>query len=229
MVTKPSVKLVKKIHPVSNLHYERLAWHANSVVCGVDEVGRGSLAGPVVASAVIFPVGVVIEGIKDSKLLSKIELISLAIKIKKCAWFGIGVLDNYLIDSCNIRQATLVAMSRSVTNLLTICPILPKKILVDAMPLASCFGSEMEFISAPKGECWSYSIAAASILAKVHRDALMEKYNQIFPNFYFDQHKGYGTKEHQMQLAALGKVLIHRDTFLKKINIRQEEVQGSLF
>ena len=229
MVTKPSIKLLKKLHSVSKLDHEKAAWQNNQVVCGIDEVGRGCLAGPVVSAAVIFPTGAIIDGVRDSKLITPKELPVLADKIMKASWWSLGIIDNYLIDTCNIREATMLSMSQALSNLLAICPRLPKKVLVDAMPLGKGFGPDIEFISAPKGEEWSYSIAAASIIAKVKRDSLMEAYNKIFPDLYFDKHKGYGTKVHQAQLDAVGKTLIHRNTFLKKIKNNDKNKQYTLF
>ena len=219
MVTKMIKKATKKLHSVSNLQYEQLAWQQNQVVCGVDEVGRGCLAGPVVAAAVIFPPGGLIEGVKDSKLLRPKQLLILAQKIEQIAWCGFGIINPYLIDNCNIKQATLLAMCRAIENLLSICPKEPLQILVDAMSLDQSLSRKIESISAPKGETWSYSIAAASIVAKVKRDRLMADYHNLFNRFNFDNNKGYGTAEHYIGLQQMGSSILHRQSFLKKFDI----------
>lgn len=228
MVTKSAPNLDKKLHSVSKFDYEHLAWQKQSVVCGIDEAGCGCLAGPVVAAAVIFPAGAVIEGVMDSKLIPKNRLPILAEKIQKVAWYGVGISDAHLIDNCNIRKASMVAMARALANLLAICPIKPSKVLVDALPLGRYIDDrQLEYIAAPKGEAWSYSIAAASIVAKVKRDQLMEKYGVLFPRLSFAQHKGYGTRAHQAEILAHGQSLIHRKSFL--VNFAEREAQCTLF
>jgi len=219
MVTKITKTTAKKLHPVSKLDYELAAWQAEKVVCGVDEVGRGCLAGPVVAAAVIFPIGAKIDNICDSKLLQEKELLDLAQKIMQNAWCGFGIINPFLIDNCNIRQATIFAMCRAVENLLTICPIKPHKILIDDLPLDQYLARDVDCLSAPKGETWSYSIAAASIVAKVKRDQLMCDYNQIFNGFGFNHHKGYGTTEHYENILQQERSILHRNSFLKKFQI----------
>ena len=233
MVTNKGKMVVEKLHTVSKFAHETVAFAAEKLVCGVDEVGRGCLAGPVVAAAVIFPLGARIANVRDSKLISSKELPVLAQKIMKKAWFGFGIINPYLIDICNIRQATLLAMCRAVENCLATCPNLPQKILVDAMPLDQYFGQKIACFSAPKGESWSYSIAAASILAKVKRDQLMQDYAKIFTGLYFDRHKGYGTKDHYQGLIDCGQTILHRQTFLKKFeqefNCKDGRQQCTLF
>lgn len=230
MVTKMSKISAKKLHAVSKMSYEQAAWQRNQVVCGVDEVGRGCLAGPVVAAAVIFPVGAVIPNVRDSKLILPKELHELAQKIHQTAWSGIGIINPYLIDNCNIYQATKLAMCRAVKNLFSICPFKPSQVLVDAMSVDQYLGHDLDCIAAPKGESWSYSIAAASIIAKVKRDQLMQNYHQAFPGFAFNKHKGYGTKEHYAGLQAQGRSILHRASFLKKLDISYgKEGQCSLF
>lgn len=219
MVTNKGKMGLKKLHTVSKFDYEVAAWQAQKLVCGVDEAGRGCLAGPVVAAAVIFPAGEVIDNIRDSKLISSQELPILAQKIREKAWFGYGIINPSLIDICNIRQASLLAMCRAVENCLALCPILPQKLLVDAMPLNLYLNRKIDCVFDPKGETWSYSIAAASILAKVKRDQLMQDYDKVFNDMYFAQHKGYGTKEHYHNLITTGRTILHRQSFLKKFEI----------
>lgn len=230
MVTKVLNKGSKKLHLVSKMDYEQQAWLAGQLVCGVDEVGRGCLAGPVVAAAVILPIGAWIEGVRDSKQMSSEELTLTAQKLLQVCFWGLGICDNYLIDNCNIREATSMAMRQAIGNLFAICPKRPAKILVDAMPLGQYFQPELEVVSAPKGEDWSYSIAAASIIAKVKRDQMMVNYQSVFSSWDFSQHKGYGTTAHQQALQELGTTLIHRQTFLRKFNQNQDgERQCQLF
>lgn len=233
MVTNNYKTIPKKLHTVSKFTYETVAWQTGKLVCGVDEVGRGCLAGPVVAAAVIFPVGAVIDNVRDSKLISAKELPILAQNIRAKAWFGFGIINPYLIDICNIRQANFMAMCRAVENCLAVCPVLPEKLLVDAVPLGSYLDRKIDCVSDPKGESWSYSIAAASILAKVKRDQLMQDYAKIFPGLYFEQHKGYGTKDHYQGLIDCGRTILHRQTFLKNfeqaLNHQDKEQQCVLF
>lgn len=230
MVTKMHKAMTKKLHTVSKMEYEVAAWQDNKFVCGVDEVGRGCLAGPVVAAAVIFPVGAVIDGVRDSKLILPKELSFLAKQIHKAAWIGFGIINPYLIDNCNIRQATLLAMCRAVENLFAICPAFPEKILIDDMSLDKYLQRKISCVSAPKGELWSYSIAAASIVAKVKRDQLMAEYNKIFADMYFDKHKGYGTNDHYNSLARQGKTILHRNSFLRSFGSNKDkESQCVLF
>jgi len=224
MVTKTAKSMTKKLHSVSNFAYERAAWAQKSVVCGVDEAGCGCLAGPVVAAAVILRPGAVIDGVKDSKLVPKELLPELAHKIISQSWYGIGISSPYLIDSCNIRGASLRAMGRALGNLFAICPIIPSKVLVDALPLGNFLGTlGPEFISAPKGEYWSYSIAAASIVAKVKRDQIMTAYGEIYPKLDFGKHKGYATKAHQSNIIDYGQSVVHRNTYLKKLFLKEHQ------
>lgn len=230
MVTNDCKMMVKKLHTVSNLSYETAAWQAQKLVCGVDEVGRGCLAGPVVAAAVIFPAKEVIDNVRDSKTVSPQELPILAEKIMQKSWYAIGISNPYLIDNCNIDMATKRAMIRSVNNVLAICPIMPSRLLIDAVKLAPYLSAKIECVSQPKGETWSYSIAAASIVAKVFRDRLMAHYEQHFSGLYFAKHKGYGTKEHYDALLNFGATILHRQSFLKNFNqnvrlAKQEQIK----
>ncbi len=229
MVTKLLNKSAKKFHLVSKLDFEQAAWRSGELVCGVDEVGRGCLAGPVVAAAVIIPMGALIDGVRDSKKMGKEELVLVAQKLRQVSWWGVGICDNYLIDSCNIRVATILAMRQAVANLLAVCHKSPTKILVDAMPLQQYFSPEIEVISAPKGEDWSYSIAAASIIAKVQRDQLLGFYQEIFQKSGLGQHKGYGTESHYQYLSSIGQTIVHRKTFLQKFYQAQGDRQCQIF
>lgn len=210
--------LVKKIQRVifkKNAH-EQTAWALGDVVCGIDEVGRGCLAGPLTTAAVILPPGKNSPLLKDSKILTEAEREKAAHWIYQHAWFGVGAVHHRIIDKYNIWQATLIAMKRALINLLAICPHKPKAILVDAMPL-KLYDTNYHDIPVhhfSKGESLSSSIAAASIVAKVHRDRLMSKFDPIIPGYSLGQHKGYSTDKHCKTLFELNKSIIHRTSFL---------------
>ena len=182
------------------------------LVAGADEVGRGPLAGPVVAAAVILPLEEEkrILGIDDSKKLSKKKRKSLAEKIKESAVaYAIEEVDEETIDKINILQATRLAMKRAIEKLSP----RPDFVLTDGnMTLDISVPQE----SVVKGDAKIASIGAASILAKVYRDALMEKYAEAFPYYGFERHAGYGTRAHIDAIREMGICTIHRRTFIKK-------------
>jgi len=161
-----------------------------------------------------------LKSLKDSKILTKEELLKISPRILKNSWHSFAMVDNNDIDKFNIYQATLVAMRQAVLNLLATCPKLPKTILVDALPLnlKNTAYEGIEIYNFPKGESLSRSIAAASIIAKVKRDDLMAKYDAVVPGYSFGQHKGYGTKIHQNALSNLGDSILHRQSYLKKFS-----------
>lgn len=175
-------------------------------IAGVDEVGRGPLAGPVLAAAVILPQTSRIRGINDSKKLSKKKLLEIYDTIKEEAVaIGIGQIEAETIDQVNIYQATKIAMKEAIQNL----GLVPDHLLIDAMEL----DIPIEQTSLIKGDARSQSIAAASIIAKVERDRLMEAYDQEFPGYDFANNVGYGTPSHLAGLRQLGPSPIHRKTF----------------
>mgnify|MGYP000845092085 FL=1 len=176
------------------------------MIAGIDEVGRGPLAGPVVAAAVILPEGMEDIGLDDSKKLSakKREEIFEMIKEQAVA-IGIGIVDAFTIDKINIYEASKVAMKRAIELL----PEQPDYLLIDAMRLDT--GIPQEGII--KGDAKSISIAAASIVAKEVRDQMMKDYEQLYPGYGFAQNAGYGTKAHIEGLEKLGPTPIHRMTF----------------
>ena len=181
-----------------------------TVICGVDEAGRGPLAGPVCAAAVILPDHLNLPGLNDSKKLSDKKRRELFPQIKEHAIaYGIGLASHEEIDEINILQATYLAMERAIAQL----EGKADRALIDGN-LAKDFGLPVKTIV--KGDSLSASIAAASILAKVTRDDIMEAYAQEFPGYGFEIHKGYGTKAHYAALTELGASPIHRKTFLKK-------------
>ena len=175
-------------------------------ICGVDEVGRGPLVGPVVASAVILPKNYYIEGLTDSKKLSKKKRESFFEIINKDALaIGIGVVDNQKIDEINILEASRLAMKIAVNNL----KIKPNVILTDAMKLD--MGIDEEDII--KGDLKSITISAASVVAKVTRDKMMEELHEKYPMYNFIKNNGYPTKEHVEAIKKYGIIEEHRKTF----------------
>ena len=181
-----------------------------TVICGVDEAGRGPLAGPVCAAAVILPDHLELPGLNDSKKLSDKKRRELFPLIKEQAIaYGIGLASEKEIDEINILQATFLAMERALAQLENRADLA----LIDGNR-AKDFGMSVKTVV--KGDSLSASIAAASILAKVTRDDMMEAYAGEYPGYGFEIHKGYGTKAHYAALAEKGPSPIHRMTFLKK-------------
>lgn len=181
------------------------------IVCGVDEAGRGPLAGPVCAAAVILPPNAVIPGLNDSKKLSDKRRRELyPVIMEKAVAYGIGFADHKEIDEINILQATFLAMQRALAQL----SVKPELALIDGNREKD-FGIPVKTVI--HGDSLSASIAAASILAKVTRDDLMLKMAEEYPQYGFEIHKGYGTKVHYQALAEHGPCPIHRMSFLKKL------------
>ena len=192
--------------------YEHAAYQEGyNLVCGVDEAGRGPLAGPVCAAAVILPRDLEIEGLNDSKKLSDKRRRALYEVITEQALaYGIAMVDEKVIDEINILQATFLAMRHAVEQLSE----KPALALVDGNREPD-FG-EIPVKTIVKGDSLSANIAAASILAKVTRDRFMEEQDAIYPQYGFSVHKGYGTKAHYEALREFGACPIHRRSFLKK-------------
>lgn len=208
---------VKKL-PKKN-SYELEAWTLGRFVCGIDEVGRGSLAGPVVTAAVILPIDCTYDLLKDSKLMSAQERNQAAHWIKKNCLYSYGIVHHRLIDTHNIWHATLIAMRKALMHLLVMAPHKPSAILVDAMPLNlnNCCYADIPVHHFPFGEKKSSSIAAASILAKVKRDSMMLHMDKVFPHYSWHNNKGYATQPHKQALQEHSSVIIHRRTYLKDI------------
>ena len=182
------------------------------IVAGVDEAGRGPLAGPVCAAAVILPVDLEIEGLNDSKKLSEKKREKLYdIIIDKAVAYDIQLVDNEVIDEINILQATMLAMTNAVNSL----SVKPDFVIIDGNRLPEQL--EIPAKAVVKGDAKSMSIAAASILAKVTRDRLMLELAKEYPEYEFERHKGYGTQLHCEKLREFGPCKIHRKTFIKKI------------
>lgn len=178
-------------------------------IAGVDEVGRGPLAGPVVCSAVIMPIDDLIEGIDDSKKLSEKKRNTLSELIKeKAICYNIAEVSPEVIDQINILEATKLCMKNALEGL----KIKPDIALVDALTL----DVDIPVVNIVKGDFLSYSIGAASIVAKVYRDNLMTEYAKQYPEYSFEKHKGYGTAAHCQALRDFGPCAIHRRSFIKK-------------
>lgn len=191
-------------------------------IAGVDEAGRGPLAGPVVAAAVILPVRCRLAGADDSKRLSEAERERLhAVILDKAVGVGIGSAGADEIDSLNILEATRLAMRRAIDNLVPA----PDYLLLDDVTLP---GVAIPGRSIIKGDALSLSIAAASIIAKVTRDRLMVAYHETFPQYNFLSHKGYGTADHLRRLARYGPCDLHRRTFAPVCEARQPVKTGRL-
>lgn len=194
------------------LYYENLYNdEGKKIVCGIDEAGRGPLAGPVYAAAVVLPFGTVIDGVNDSKKISekKREYLFDVIK-EKSVCFNVAFATAEEIDDVNILNATFLAMKRAVQGLKES----PDFALVDGNRLPSL---DIPCAAIVKGDSLSESIACASILAKVERDRFMKRESEKYPQYFFEKHKGYGTKIHVEALKKYGPCPIHRKTFLKKI------------
>jgi len=181
-----------------------------SLIAGVDEAGRGPLAGPVVAAACLLPEGYVLRGVDDSKKLSPDERYALyqELILQSGVYFGLGIVEAAEIDRLNIHNATLVAMERAVSRL----DKRPDYLLVDGKFVPD---GEIPAASVVQGDHRVQSIAAASILAKVARDHIMLGYDNLYPDYGFKNHKGYGTKEHREAIERVGVCPIHRATFVK--------------
>ena len=194
--------------------FEKIAYQEGyQFIAGIDEAGRGPLAGPVVAAAVIFPPDYVNAEINDSKQLSarKREELYEIIKSEAVA-IGMGVVDADIIDRLNILRATLQAMREAVLELSTS----PDFLLIDGLQCIPLLTPQKPLV---KGDSRSISIAAASIIAKVSRDRIMEMYHRQFPQYNFRQNKGYGTKEHCSAIKQFGMCKIHRKSFhVKNLN-----------
>ena len=179
-------------------------------ICGIDEAGRGPLAGPVVIAAVIMPRNSMIEGVNDSKKVSekKREKLYEEITSSSITW-AVGIIDQNEIDDINILNATKKGLTQALTEL----EQRPDIILVDALTKIDTLGIPYESII--KGDAKSYSIAAASIVAKVTRDRIMRQWDEIYPQYGFEKHKGYGTAMHINAIKEYGPCPLHRKSFIK--------------
>jgi ribonuclease HII len=209
---------------MADLRMERVLWRHAYTVIGVDEAGRGPLAGPVVAGAAILPQGAVLPGVNDSKQLSekKREAAYAAIMQTAVAW-GVGVVDHQRIDSINIRNATFEAMAAAVQAALQMAAergaaVDRPCLLIDGNALVPAWTSEQRWVIG--GDRKVLSIAAGSILAKVTRDRMMVEYDRLYPEYGFARHKGYAAREHFEALDRQGPCPIHRITFIDHRQVR---------
>ena len=202
----------KELDRLKNLKKDEESLYSSKIkyICGIDEAGRGPLAGPVVVGAVILPVDSLVEGVNDSKKISEKkrervfeEIVSTAIS------YSTGIVDQRTIDEINILNATKLAVKKAIEGL----EIKPDLILVDALTGIETFG--IPYKSIIKGDAKEYSIAAASIIAKVTRDRMMLEWDKVFPEYGFAKHKGYGTASHIQALKENGPCMLHRKTFIK--------------
>lgn len=203
-------KMEKELARLEAMREYEDTYDACAYICGIDEAGRGPLAGPVVAAAAVLPKDCRIFYLNDSKKLSekKRDLLFDEIKEKAVA-YGIGIVSPQVIDEINILQATYEAMRQAISQL----NVIPEILLNDAVTIP---GVDIMQVPIVKGDAKSVSIAAASILAKVTRDRMMMEYDQIYPEYGFAKHKGYGTAAHIAALKEYGPCPIHRRTFIKK-------------
>lgn len=184
-------------------------------ICGIDEVGRGPIAGPVISCALILPKDFILEDVRDSKKLSdkKRRLLAKTL-LDNATAVGFGVVDHQMIDDINIKRATHLSMQLAILNLKDNenNVIEPDLLLIDAEQI----DSKIDEVSIIGGDDSVFLISAASILAKVYRDDMMIEYSQKYPQYFFEAHKGYGTKKHYQAIDEYGICDIHRKTFMKK-------------
>lgn len=205
---KQAARLAKERKRLEAMSVYEKKYASCLAICGIDEVGRGPLAGPVVAGAVILPRDTEILYLNDSKKLSEKKREALYDEImEKAVAVGIGMASPARIDEINILQATYEAMRMAIDKL----EVRPDLLLNDAVTIP---GVEISQVPIVKGDAKSISIAAASIVAKVTRDRMMKEYEEIFPGYDFASNKGYGTKAHIQALKTLGPCVIHRRSFI---------------
>jgi len=228
-------KMKKKLKFSKNF-FEKSAWKDGLYVCGIDEVGRGCLAGPVVISACILPINTK-KSFKDSKLTTIHERELDFEWLNKNALHSTAIINSETIDRINIFNATLLGMKKAYAQILEQAEFdanLIKYLLIDAMPLkieTSLKNKILEIHNFPFGESVSTSIAAASIIAKVTRDRLMCKIDKIIPGFNFSQNKGYGTKDHIKKIRTNNISILHRKSFISGIlnDESENKSQQSIF
>lgn len=180
------------------------------LICGIDEAGRGPLAGPLVVGAVILPENSFIEGVNDSKKVSEKKREKLYEEIvKEAIDYSVGIVDQKTIDEINILNATKLGVKLALEGLKQ----KPEIIMVDALNNIDTLG--IPYISVIKGDAKNYCIAAASIIAKVTRDRIMREWDEVYPAYGFAKHKGYGTAEHIRIIKEIGPCILHRKSFIK--------------
>ncbi|MCX7774104.1 MAG: ribonuclease HII [Clostridia bacterium] len=206
----------QRLQAMMSMEYEAYS-EGYQFVAGIDEAGRGPLAGPVVAACAILPPGILLHKLNDSKKLSALQREQLFDQIReKALAYGVGIVDHETIDDINIYQATKKAMQLAIENM----RIQPDYLIIDAVKLPVPIPQK----AVPKADANSVSVAAASILAKVTRDRIMDEMDKVYPEYGFAKHKGYCTEEHMKAIKENGLCAIHRRSFTK--NFVQEEVLG---
>ncbi|MBI5022523.1 MAG: ribonuclease HII [Ignavibacteriales bacterium] len=197
-----------------SFYYEMEYWNnGKRFIAGVDEAGRGPLAGPVVAAAVIFPSNIKIDGVNDSKTLSEKERERLfEIINEKAVSVGVGIIEHTIIDEVNILNATFRSMHEAIGKLTN----QPDHLLIDGPHFT---GANIPFTAIVDGDAKCFSVAAASIIAKVTRDRLMKVYDEQYPQYGFAKHKGYGTKDHLNAIRKHGPCEIHRKSFRMPVKL----------
>ena len=206
---KKALKLTQEKERVENMCVYEKEYEAFSYICGIDEVGRGPLAGPVVAAAVILPKDCDILYLNDSKQLTPKKREALYDEIMaKAVAVGVGMANEKVIDEINVLNADYEAMKQAISKL----QVKPQLLLNDAVNIP---GVDIEQVGIIKGDTLSASIAAASIIAKVTRDRIMRQWDEIYPQYGFAKHKGYGTAEHIKALKEYGPCPLHRESFIK--------------
>jgi ribonuclease HII len=208
MTTEETTAKRKNRKNTPTLEFEDACWTQGlEHIAGVDEAGRGPLAGPVVAAAIILPKGLVINGVNDSKVLTAKQREKLFHEIYAVALaVGVGIIGHEVIDRINIYQASILAMRKAVEKL----SIVPSIVLADGNSFKHDVWRYQNIVD---GDAKSVTIAAASVIAKVTRDSLMMEYHEQYPVYGFDRHKGYGTKSHREALRQYGMCPIHRRSF----------------
>ncbi len=202
----------KEIERLTLLKQEEVKLYENNInyICGIDEAGRGPLAGPVVVGAVILPKDSFIEGVNDSKKISEKKREKIYEQIlEEAISYSVGIVDQKTIDEINILNATKLGVKIALEGLKQ----RPDVIMVDALNNMDTLG--IPYISVVKGDAKNYSIAAASIIAKVTRDRIMKEWDEIYPIYGFSKHKGYGTAEHIRVIKENGPCILHRKSFIK--------------
>ena len=207
---KMKEKELERLNKIKEIENEIYKKGQIQTIARIDEAGRGPLAGPVVVAAVIMPKDSMIEGVNDSKKVSekKRELLYEKI-IQEAISYSVGIIDQKEIDRVNILNATKEGLTQAVKGL----KVRPDEILVDALTKIDTTG--IPYISIIKGDAKSYSIAAASIIAKVTRDRIMRQWDEVYPQYGFEKHKGYGTKMHIEAIKECGICPLHRLSFVK--------------
>jgi len=225
MHVNAKLKIMKKIQQDFNRDFfEKNSWIKNNIICGIDEVGRGPLFGPIVIGCVILPSFTDTKDLIDSKLLSEKKIIQIAQWIKTNCIFETIAIDPWIIDSFGINKATELAIRRVLYNISNkvikkISLVLIDKVQIDIKRICN-----FEIISEPKGEHWSSSIAAASIIAKYTRDKMMASISNIFPKYKLEKNKGYGTKIHIANILEYNISLLHRKLFCRNFNEQRKTI-----